>query len=606
MLRLVPDDVTLYAHDVVAGREIAGPLVRAACARHLSDLQRKDLFFDADHAEYVFGFFENVLKLSDGQFEGEPFRLHVSQKFIIGSLFGWKNATTGLRRFRRAYVEEGKGNGKSPLAAGVGLFGMLSDDEPGAQVYAAASTKDQADVVYQDAVKMAQASPRVNKRLTYTGGSHVRNMAALGGVQAGSFFRPVARTVGKTGSGPRPHIVIVDEVHEVADRGILNTLERGFKFRRQPIILMLTNSGHDRKSLCWEEREAAVNAAHGEVGYDDTFAYICGLDEGDDPLEDPLCWPKANPLLGTILTRDYIAGVVQQAKAIPGKRNNILRLHFCVWTDAETAWIPRKTWEAIEDRTMKRSDFKGKRCRIGLDLSSRKDFTAAAIAFEDGEILDSKTGQILPKFALFIDIYTPAETLKERARDDRANYELWAEQGFLKLVPGKTIRFPFIIKDIAKTQEDCDLEGVAYDRYLITRFEEDMGELGVDLPLMEHPQGWNRRKDTDLWMPGSIEQFEDLIEQGRLRVQYNPAFRAAVAGAAFLRSPTDLRRFSKADATQRIDPLIAAVQAIGAWGIVEDVKRVSVYEELAKTQTPVERYHLEAVYDEYEDDDDFR
>lgn len=578
------DTATIYAHNVVGGHTVAGPHVRAACRRHLDDLKRDDVYFDSAAADRACLFFEDGLKLSEGQFEGKPFILHDSQRFILRSLFGWKRRRDDLRRFRRCYIEEGKGNGKSPFAAGIGLYGLVADGERGAQIFAAATTKDQAQILYRDAVRMVQMSPELKRDIKFSGRDVVFNMAVKRGAQFNSFFRPVSRTVGKQGSGPRPHFALVDELHEHPSRDVLDILERGFKFRRQPLLVMTTNSGHDRKSVCWEEREHAIRAAQGDPLCDDTFAYVCALDEGDDPLEDPSCWPKVNPLLGTILTDDYLAGVVAQAKQIPGRRNNILRLHFCVWTDAETAWISRADWEACEDSGLQLEDFAERPCYAGLDLSSRKDLTAVALVFEDGQVEDPETNQTLPTYAAFVHGYTPASTLRERARIDRAPYDVWVREGYLMATPGPVVRFPFVIQDLAEHQQSYDMRGVVYDRYLITRFEEDCGEMGAEFPLLEHPQGWNRRKDNRLWMPGSIEALEDLILQRRIRVHVNPVLRAAVAGATFLTSAAGLRRFDKASATQRIDELIALVQAVGAWETPEDEEedQESVYEELGR------------------------
>jgi phage terminase large subunit-like protein len=353
------DRTTAYADAVLSGKIVAGPHVRNACRRHLKDLadgHERGLSFDLDAAEKAFGFFEEVLRLSEGQFEGRPFELQPSQAFIVGSLFGWK-LENGRRRFRRAYVEQGKGNGKSPLAGGIGLMGLCADGEPGAQVYAAAAKKEQAQILFADAVKMVRAAPALLGRLDFSGGpGREYNIAHH---KSGSFFRPVSRDTGRTGSGPRPYFVLADEIHELPDRSILEMLERGFKFRRQPLLLMITNSGSDRTSVCWEEHEHAIKVAAGNydavtdasfIGEpidDTTFSYVCALDDDDDPVNDPSCWIKANPLLGVTIEETYLADVVGQARAIPGKLNGILRLHFCVWTDAETAWMTRATLEPL-------------------------------------------------------------------------------------------------------------------------------------------------------------------------------------------------------------------------------------------------------------------
>ena len=272
------DPVRAYAEAVTKGEIVAGPHVRAACARHLQDLEdgeARGLRWDVKAAARALGFFPDVLLLSEGQFEGRPFDLHPSQAFVVGSIFGWKRAD-GTRRFRRAYIEQGKGNGKSPLAGGIGLYGMMADQEPGAQVYAAAAKMDQARILFQDAVNMVRQSPALEARITPSGVNPVFNLADL---KTGSFFRPVGRDTGKTGSGLRPHFVLLDELHEHPNRDTLEMLERGFKFRRQPLILMITNSGSDRNSVCWEEHEHAVAVAHGEVQDDTTFSYVCALDD---------------------------------------------------------------------------------------------------------------------------------------------------------------------------------------------------------------------------------------------------------------------------------------------------------------------------------------
>jgi phage terminase large subunit-like protein len=193
---------------VVSGKVVAGPHVRNACRRHLDDLKRaheRGLRFDREAADRAMRFFETKLKLSEGQFEGKPLVLHESQAFIVGSLFGWKRGE--FRRFRRAYIEQGKGNGKSPLAGGIGLFLLMADGEAGAEIYAAGATKDQAGILFRDAIKMRDKSPDIYARTKTSGGEGKEyNLAYLA---KGSFFRPISREAKRTGSGPRPHGALV-------------------------------------------------------------------------------------------------------------------------------------------------------------------------------------------------------------------------------------------------------------------------------------------------------------------------------------------------------------------------------------------------------------
>lgn len=561
------DAVTAYAKSVEAGEIIAGPHVRAAARRHLDDLAWADdrgLIWDAEAADRFFRFCRTVLRLSEGQFDGAPFELEPSQKFICGSLFGWKLAATGKRRFRRAYIEQGKGNGKSPMVGAIGLYGLVADGEAGAQIYAAGATKEQAGILFRDAVGMVDKAPSLDKVIRRSGGpGREYNLAHM---KSASFFRPVSRETKKTGSGPRPHFALCDEVHEHPDGGVIEILERGFKFREQPLLVMITNSGSDRKSICWAERQHAVKVAHQERDDDTTFSYVCALDDDDDPFSDPSCWIKANPLLGVTITEDYLALQVKQARQIAAKANGIRRLHFCEWTDAESAWISRAAWAAVEDATLVLEDFEGKRCWAGLDLSAKADLTAKALVFDDGQTDDGR-----PKFAAFVHGYTPQETLRARAERDGAPYDLWADAGFLTATPGKKTRLDFVAADLIEDSGRFELDFIAYDNYLIADFEGVLSDMGATLPMLDHPQGWNKRKRTTddgdeitLWMPGSIDELETLILEGRLRVHMNPGLQSAVMSATFDRSPADLRRFTKHKATGRIDMAVALAMAIGA------------------------------------------
>jgi phage terminase large subunit-like protein len=575
-----------YAEAVVAGIIVAGPHVRNACRRHLLDLENgheRGLRFDPAAAKYAFEFFESVLRLSEGQFEGKPFELHPSQAFIIGSLFGWRRAD-GARRFRRAYIEQGKGNGKSPLAGGVGLYGMTADGEAGAQIYAAAAKREQAGILFADAVKMVKQSPALERRLEFSGGpGREFNIAHHA---SGSFFRPVSRDTGKTGSGPRPYFVLADEVHELPDRSIIEMLERGFKFRRQPLLFMITNSGSDRNSVAWEEHAHAIKVAAGHteavndpsfVGQpldDTTFSFVCALDKGDDPLTDPTCWIKANPLLGVTITDGYLAEVVAQGKAIPGKLNGILRLHFCVWTDAETAWMTRETLEpAIAD--FDPQDYRGKAVSLGLDLSQSRDITALGCVVQTG--FDAKNR---PMFDAWIEAWTPGDTLLARELRDKLPYSVWKQEGHIHAPAGESISYRHVAQTLAEYAQDYNVRMVAYDRYAFRKFEEDVDELGLTLEFVEHPQGGlkkgkpspgmiakaaaDKKEPEGLWMPGSVKLLEDALLEGRIRLLRNPVLISAMMSAVIEEDKWGNHWLAKTRSVNKIDAAIALCMAFGA------------------------------------------
>lgn len=563
------DPVTAWAKDVVAARIIAGPHIRNAARRHLLDLVEgpdRGLFWDLPAALWAIGFFADVLHLAAGKFEGEPFVLEPSQKFIVGSIFGWKIKGTGYRRFRRAYIEEGKGNGKTPLAAGIGMKCLVADGEPGAEVYAAASMKSQAIYIFRAAVAMWRQSPALTRRLTPSGANPVWNLADL---TNGSFFRYISSEEGH--SGPLPSCALCDEIHEHRDGHMIEMLERGFKSRRQPLLLMITNAGSDRNSVCWEEHVHAVRVAAGnreaerdpifigEPVDDAAFSFVCSLDEGDDPLTDPSCWVKANPLLGVTMPVEELERAVKQARDLPGKLNNILRLHFCQWTDAEEAWMSRPTLEAVL-ADFDPSQHAGEDVCLGLDLSATQDLTALGFVVQTGMDAEQR-----PIFDAWVEAWTPADTLAERAIRDKVPYGAWVDQGWLNAVPGKVIGFDFVAARLAEVASIYRVRSLAYDTYGFNKhFEPQLDALGLTLPVVEHPQGGKRKGKTGLWMPGSKLTLESLILEKRIRFRRSPLLISAMMGAATEGDPFGNFWFSKRKATIRIDPLIALAEAVGA------------------------------------------
>ena len=573
-MRSSPDRTRAYAEAVLAGEIVAGPHVRNACRRHLADLERTDgIWFDVEAADEAFAFFETVLKLSEGQFEGLPFILHPSQAFIVGSLFGWKRED-GRRRFKRAYVEQGKGNGKSPLAGGIGIKGLAADGEAGAQIYAAAAKREQAGILFADAVKMVKQSPALAKRLEFSGGpGREYNIAHHA---SASFFRPVSRDTGKTGSGPRPYFVLADEVHELPDRKILEMLERGFKFRRQPLLFMITNSGSDRNSVAWEEHEHAVKVAAGNIdavtdptflGHiidDTTFSYVCALDDGDDPLNDPSCWIKANPLLGVTITEEYLAETVAQAKAIPGQLNGILRLHFCMWTDAETAWMTRATLEpCLAD--FDEAEHVGEPVWMGLDLSQSRDITALACVVRTGTDGNNK-----PLFDAWIEAWTPGDTMAGRELRDKLPYSVWAREGHIHAPAGENISYRHVAQTLVDYARNFDVQVVAYDRFAFRRFEEDAQEVGLSLEFAEHPQGGMKKGKPlypggeGMWMPGSLRILEDALLEGRIRLKRNPVLISAMMSAVIEEDKWGNHWLAKTRSVNKIDAAVALAMAMGA------------------------------------------
>lgn len=541
------DPVTRYARGVVAGKIIAGPHVRDACRRHLKDLEEgpaRGLFFDREAVARAIGFFRDVLVLNGGEYEGTPYEPLGWQSFILGSVFGWKGPD-GYRRFRSAYVETGKGSGKSPLAAGIGLYGLMADGEARAEVYAAATKKDQAMILFRDAVAMVDQSPQLTRRIHKSGvGANAWNLAYL---QQGSFFRPISADDGQ--SGPRPHIALLDEIHEHRNGNVVEMLRAGTKSRRQALMFMITNSGVSKTSVCWEYHDYGAKVAAGQIEDDSFFSYICALDEGDEPFKDEDCWHKANPSLHDGLPGvKYLREQVREARGMPGKESIVRRLNFCQWVEAEAPWIGSDVWFSAQDKDFDPNGLLGRRCWGGLDLSSTQDLTALALLFEPSDAD--------PQWRLVVHFWLPNDGLHDKADRDRVPYIVWRDAGYLHTTPGRAIDLLYVATQAAEIASLYDLQSIGYDRWQIEGFKQLIGREGISLPLEPFGQGY---KD----MAPAVNEFERLLISGLLRHGGNPVMTWCAANAVTVSDPAGNRKVAKDKATGRVDGIVAAIMAAG-------------------------------------------
>ena len=542
------DPVTQYAQEVVDGTRIAGPHVRAQCRRHLDDLVRgheRGLVWDLPAALKAIGFYRDVLKLNGGDFEGKPFELLPWQKYVVGSIFGWKT-DDGYRRFRTVYVETAKGSGKSPLAAGVGMKGLVADGEPRAEVYAAATKKDQAMILFRDAVAMHDQSPELKKRLTKSGvGEKAWNLAYL---QTGSFFRPISSDDGQ--SGPRPHMALVDEFHEHKTAAVLEMMLAGTKSRRQALIFIITNSGASKKVPCWGYHEYGAKVAAQEILNDSFFAYICALDEGDDPFESEECWPKANPSLqdANLPGYGYIRKQVTDARGLPSKEAIVRRLNFCQWTDAESPWISHEVWKGAQ-LSYDVDELRGRRAIAALDLASTTDLTGLVFLVEPVE--DSEPWKLVPL------PYLPDADLERRAKQDMVPYVEWKAEGLLHTTPGKAISKRIILQKLSAMCDFFEVIGCAYDRWRMEDLIQMAADDGITLPpMIPFGQGY---KD----MSPAIEQFETMLLNGELAHNGHKILTMCAGNAVTDQDAAGNRKLDKEKATGRIDLIVAAVMAAG-------------------------------------------
>ena len=544
----ISDAATQYALEVVAGERIAGPHVRGQCARHLRDIEsghKRGLVWSVEESEKSQGFYADVLKLNGGDYEGKPFELLPWQKFVVGSLFGWHGAD-GYRRFRVAYVETAKGSGKSPLAAGVGMKGLVADNEPRAEIYSAATKKDQAMILFRDAVAMVDQSPELSKRLQKSGtGERCWNLAYMA---QGAFFRPISSDDGQ--SGPRPHIGLIDELHEHKTNTVVEMMRAGTKSRRQAMIFMITNAGHNRMGPCWGYHEYGAKVASGEVEDDAFFPFVCGLDESDDPFADETCWPKANPSLqdADLPGMKYIREQVVEAKGMPSKEAIVRRLNFCQWTDAESPWISGEVWRGAQ-RDFDWQDLRGRRAVAGLDLSSTTDLTGMVFLVEP---IEAGEPWLLVPFA-----WLPDVELQRKADTDRVPYIQWRAEGYLDTTPGRAISKRVILQKLSAMCDFFEIIAVGYDRWRIEDLMALAADDGISLPEMT-PVGQGYKDFSP-----ALETFERMLLNGEIAHAGHKVLDWCMSNAVIEQDGAENRKLSKEKATGRIDLAVAAVMAAG-------------------------------------------
>jgi phage terminase large subunit-like protein len=547
----VRSPVTRYAQSVVAGAVMAGRLVRLACARHLRDLehgQERGIWFDAEAAQDAIDFF-GFLELAEGEHEGKPFNLEPWQEFIVGSLFGWKGED-GYRRFRVAYIEVGKGNGKSPMAAGIALYCLVADGEAAAEVYTAAVNKDQASISFRDAKLMAEASPALSRRLTIM----ERNIAFT---RTNSFLRPVSSE--RRGlDGKRVHCAVIDEEHEHPTDIVYEKMRAGTKGRRQALIIVITNSGYDRSTVCYQHHELTQKILEGSLENDSWFGYVAGLDpcakcrsEGHtqpqesckdcDDWRDEAVWLKANPNLDVSVTHKYLREQVAEASGRTAKQSTVQRLNFCIWTQSVTKWLSADQWELGSVEPVAPLD--GRMCFAGLDLSSKIDLTAIELLFPDQE----GGYDVLSYF------FMPEENILERERQDGVPYKSWAGEGLIEATEGNVIDEDYILEKFLALAKQFQIREVGYDPFQAMQLAIKLERAGFRVVPIR--QGF-------LTLSEPSKELEKLVRANKLRHGGNPVLRWMASNVVVRTDPAGNIKPDKEKSTQRIDGISGVVNGL--------------------------------------------
>ncbi len=549
------DPVTQYALDVVEGKIITGRLVRLACERHLRDLDtgwQRGLKWDPDAAQHAIDFFK-FLRHSQGEWAGAVLYLEPWQQFRIGSVFGWKRAD-GTRRFRTAYNEVARKNGKSTESAGIGLYMLDADGEPGAEVYSAATKRDQAKIVWDEAARMVKKSPALAKRVRVLPGKG--NMYVE---ETASKYEPLGADADSL-DGLNIHCAIVDELHAHKTREVWDVLETATGARRQPLIWAITTAGFDQNGICYELRTYSVEVLEGRIQDDTWFAYIATIDEGDDPFDEKV-WIKANPNLGISVKLDDMRRLAQKAKAMPAALNNFLTKRLNVWTQQATRWINLDLWD--ENAGMvKEEELIGRICYGGLDLSSVSDITAWVMVFPSEK--DPEEIQVLCRF------WCPEARLKDKENRYRDQYQAWARQGFLKTTPGDAIDYDFVIKQVLEDAQKFQLVDLNIDR-LFQAHQVAVKLMEEGLTVVGMGQGFTS-------MAAPMKEFERRLLVRKIKHGGHPVLRWMAGNVAVKQDPAGNLKPDKASSQSKIDGIVALVMALDR-AMRHEKPKSSVYEE---------------------------
>ena len=579
-----PDDpTTAWTRDVVAGRIVAGELVRHAAERHLRDLKdsvRRGLHWQPERAAHALSFFPAVLMITEGAKVGEPFHLLPWHVFVVGSLFGWRRES-GRMRFRSGWLETGKGQAKSPLMAAIGLYLMGYYGIARAKVYAIGEDRQTANVVFRDAAAMCRApipgqedDPEYLRETLESRGEVVirgelDNAWKIEHPATGSLFQSLAN--GEAISGPRPTLVTADEVHEFKHDGAIETWKRAVaKMSDDALMLLGTNTPATTQIVGTNYSEFYQKVARGEIRDDEAFAFIARVDQSDrdSVFDDECCWPKALPALGITFPVENIRGEVNTAKQLLSTALSVKRLYFGIPIGAVDFWIAEEAWAAVQGK-VDPTEMKGRNCWLSLDLSKKNDLTALTAVWigEDGH-LHAKTWY-----------WTTRDGLVDRSRADNAPYDQWVEDGYLSAVPGATIDKTFVAAEVKRLCAEHELEFLAFDPAGIGDFITACEQIGFPvwqwqgggkqggngLKLISHAQG--KRvvfEDRQLCMPRSIERLEDRILNGTITIDSSPVTYSCAANAMVDSDGQGNRAFDKKRSRGRIDGLVTLAMAVGA------------------------------------------
>ncbi|WP_238988909.1 terminase large subunit [Vibrio parahaemolyticus] len=542
-----------YARDVVSGRIVACKYVIQACKRHLDDIEKSKskaypYRFNKDKAEAVCRFIQ-LLPHTKGKWAKKPLKdrrikLEPWQLFIHAVLYGWERKKDKRRRFRVAYVEVPRKNGKSIIAAGNGLWMFAPDNEYGAEVYCGATTEKQAWEVFKPAKKMAEALPNLRRSFL------IDVMAKKMERPDGSIFEPV---IGDPGDGSSPHCAIVDEYHEHDGPELYDTMSTGMGAREQPLIFVITTSGYNIAGPCKDLHDDVVKILEGTTDDDEIFGIIYTIDEDDD-WTDPAVLAKANPNLGVSVDEDWLRSQQMRAIRNPRYANTFKTKHLNRWVSASLAFFNMEDWKAAEDTSLSIEDFKDSSCWLSLDLASKIDICSQIMLFTRK---DDK-GQL--HFYIFSKHYLPEDTVFDPDTKNRKVYQKWVgtpwpNSGGSALIStdGAEVDFNEIGEDIQNFSDEFEVREVPHDPWGSTQLAQELTAAGIT--AVKVPQ------TTAHLSPGMIE-LEAALKAGRVHHDGNPVLTWMMSNVVSKPDANENHFPRKDKPDQKIDGAVALIMAV--------------------------------------------
>lgn len=528
-----------YAQDVLSGKVPACKWVRLACQRQQNDLKRQNTvkfpwLFDVSTAERICLFVELCPHIK-GPLRGQLIRLEPWQVFILTTVFGWVS-TIGKRRFREAYTEVPRGNGKSAISSPIGLFMLAMDGEGGAEVYSAATTRDQARIVFGVAQAMVRGMEQFRHRFSVQASSHSINQESTA-----SWFRALSSDANSL-DGLNIHCAIIDEFHAHRSRDLYDVLKTACGKREQPLLWEITTAGSDRAGVCYEVRSYVTKILEGVCEDDRVFGIIFSIDDSDDwaTIESV---KKANPNWGVSVFPDALSSELHQALQIASKQPSFQTKHECVWVNADHAWMDMQRWAKCADPTMTLENFGGERCMVGLDLASKLDLLAKIKLF--WKDMEEKR-----HYYVFGDYWTPEARLDQT---QNSQYKGWVIDGRLHTCPGETNDYDAVEDAIRADCRQFEVLEVAHDPYQAQQFVNHLQPEGIK--LSEVPQ-------TAKMLSEPMKELEAAVYDGRFHFDGDPILTWAVSNVVCHIDKNDNLFPNKENYENKIDPVTALLTAM--------------------------------------------